>query len=1807
MMSLAFGTFSEFGISAVEFGLTWWLQSAILLLIGLLAAGWLRRRGPAAESMIYRVTLVAVLVSPLATPLLLLSGISLLNIDVQSRLASPATGEDSAASAWLTSSEDSVQSAPLLAQGEPGAVATYPADATSTRFSQVDGLMPADSVAHTTTRADDSEVSITPAPDEAMPRNHAGVMAATTALALWVVGALGFAARLILDVVRTEMLRRRSVRGDALAQEVCRDVASRLGVRSPQVLASPFLNSPCLLGHWRPAVLLPEETPATTYHEVFLHELAHLRRGDWLWNLLGYIARAMLWCQPLLWGLLRRNTVAAEEVCDDYVLQFGGSREGYLRQLVEIAQRTLPEPAMASVAMVSFQSALGGRVQRIVDTTRVLSTSTGRWFAGVSLLAMLLLTTSVGLIYVGQPLVAVGEEHNQADATAGEGQGATDDQSDLVEVSGIVLGPDGKPAPGAQVLAMRWLWAAGEAKVPLGRALTDRGGRFTVSFRKSQINRNIGQMDQWKNTSVIAVKSGSGPDAVSWRDLKDPADTTLRLAADDVPVEGEVVDLEGQPVAGVQVKVVGISKAKDNDLTPWIDAKKNGEDAYHAYRHLAGSVPEFDGFPQTKTDEQGRFQLRGLGHERVVHIVLEGPTIARTSFQVMTRPHDPITRTEGKYFAETVTTYGAKFRRTVSPTQVIRGVVRDAETRQPLAGVRMESWVFAGTRLAANRVLQTQSNADGSYELVGMPKGQGNVILANPQDGQPYLMREMDVPNPVGLGPVTVDIDLHRGVMIRGRITDKKTGEPVVARLHYLPFLENEFAQATPEFDEHGNTDGFQTRYESKPDGSFELVGLPGRAIVGVECIGRPYRTGVGVEKIEGRNEHGHYQTYNNPIIPSEKWPNTLVEINPEPDATSIDLEVQLDPGESLRISVADEAGTPLTDVDTSGLVPRGYEGEQAEASFLAIALSPDETRTIILHHKQRNLGQVIRVKADEKRRHVTLQPCATVQGQLVDSDGDPIVGVGIRVDLKPSGDFSRRLEPMTTDAEGRFLHRSIIPGTEYGLYAQGAAIGFKAVARKLEVKPGQAIDLGTLKLEGDEFVATGKAKVVPAEDSGQPVDAKAKQASGPGRRMQDRRPVTLASTSVARGRVTDPQGKPVASASILVIKETFGPMGPTGRTVTARATSDIHGKFRVPVATRTSMEDARLGGSTNILARKDGFGMGWQLIRPNAELDDVSIQLSAQKLIHGRLVDLEGQPLPGVMVRVIGLAAKRRGVELDAWHAKAKKNSAKVDMSFYLYAGQRQQPFVAFPSAASVSLQGVTEAAVAVTTQDDGTFTMSEIGEDQRVTLSVAGAGVATTFIGLVARDMEAVNMPTPDPRFATQKLYGAVFSYAAPRSRPVRGVVIDKTTRQPLSGVFVEVSQYGGSSLNVSGTEHAYTDNRGRFELTGLPARNGHVLAVQPGKQPYFRRRLQVPDGAALAPVEMTIQLQRGQWIHGSLTDGQTQKPITEGWVSYYPFLSNKHAEAYENFDAGRMSVGYANRDPIHDDGTYRVLGIPGRGIVVAGAKNGAIFQTQAGTDQIKGLYAPRNNDPKRMRLAVYHLIGLHDVHAVGEVNLLAQDEPARCNLVLQPYQRRQLAVLDDQGKPLTGFRATGHLPGDPNARNPLLGDAPKRSEPRFDVFGLNNGIPRTVSLRHDQKNIGLVTTLTDKQAPDELRLLPCGTIRGQVLDVDGSPAKGATAQLTVKTQRKSWNHFGSPSMEKQASEDDIMYLGSTPVREDGTFQFQAVPPGTAYQIAVYGQQGQILNTKTPRVIPGATIQLGKLRQTPTKREPPAGSSAA
>jgi len=182
-------------------------------------------------------------------------------------------------------------------------------------------------------------------------------------------------------------------------------LSDSMGVPIPAVMVSDEVRGPILVGVLHPAIVLPADLGRRDLDEgllrVLLHELAHLGRHDCLANLLGRVVCAVFSFQPLVWVLLHRMEMAADEVADDIVLSGGATGTAYARDLTDWAERYLPprRQAVAALGVVRFRSAVGRRVQRILDAARELTTGTTlSRVVAVSALAVVLTVLSVGVI-----------------------------------------------------------------------------------------------------------------------------------------------------------------------------------------------------------------------------------------------------------------------------------------------------------------------------------------------------------------------------------------------------------------------------------------------------------------------------------------------------------------------------------------------------------------------------------------------------------------------------------------------------------------------------------------------------------------------------------------------------------------------------------------------------------------------------------------------------------------------------------------------------------------------------------------------------------------------------------------------------------------------------------------------------------------------------------------------------------------------------------------------------------------------------------------------------------------------------------------------------------------------------------------------------------------------------------------------------------------------------------------------------------------------------------------------------------------
>jgi beta-lactamase regulating signal transducer with metallopeptidase domain len=206
-----------------------------------------------------------------------------------------------------------------------------------------------------------------------------------TLLGVWLGGALALMLRLFVGfAVGVRLLRTSRAVGDARWVRFCRSgVPSRLWRRAPELRESDAVRVPMTIGFVRPHVLLPatwREWSDDKVTSVLAHELAHARRGDFVWQLVGEVNLCFFWFHPVAWLLQRRLSLAAERACDDSAILAVGDHCVYARHLVDIARAL--EGRRGRVAAVGIPMAkpcqIRTRVEAILDRDRRLSDRLGR-------------------------------------------------------------------------------------------------------------------------------------------------------------------------------------------------------------------------------------------------------------------------------------------------------------------------------------------------------------------------------------------------------------------------------------------------------------------------------------------------------------------------------------------------------------------------------------------------------------------------------------------------------------------------------------------------------------------------------------------------------------------------------------------------------------------------------------------------------------------------------------------------------------------------------------------------------------------------------------------------------------------------------------------------------------------------------------------------------------------------------------------------------------------------------------------------------------------------------------------------------------------------------------------------------------------------------------------------------------------------------------------------------------------------------------------------------------------------------------
>jgi beta-lactamase regulating signal transducer with metallopeptidase domain/protocatechuate 3,4-dioxygenase beta subunit len=879
-------------------------------------------------------------------------------------------------------------------------------------------------------------------PEDATASSSARLSLPTWLCLIWVAGTMVTLMPLLAGLVGLVWLARKGQRvTDPAWTSLARNLGEQLGLKRPvTLLRCAGGTMPMTWGLVRPVVLLPEDAddwPIDRRRLVLLHELSHVQRRDCLTQLLAQIACALYWFHPLVWLAARQLRLERERACDDQVLLTGSRASDYAYLLLETARslRSPRCPGLATVAMAQ-RSHLEGRLLAVLDPKRPRRLVTRRKVVlALALMAALLV-----------PLAALHPwAHAEEKSKAAKPDKARPAAKDQVAVSGRVLNPDGKPVAGAKIAVLTYPEKSELIRNEmdlrfevLGQATADDKGRFHLKVPRSPPRQ---RPDYPLHSGQMLVTGKGYALGLHSFDLHAPkAEVVVRLKRERI-LRGRLIDLQGHPVKGVQVRLLAVMEKKEP--------------------HPAGvaqPTKKLSSWPQPWTaDDQGRFVVRGFAAEQQLTLTVNDDRFAAQVIQMGAGTKDS----------------SDKVTFTLPPAQLIEGRITYEDTGKPVASARV----------SYQNHTQTTTDKDGRYRLNPLTTSYGHsygpeMLYALPPEGEPYIGIIQELEKTKAAVKRKMDVALPRGVLVRGRVTEDVSGKPIAGAIVY--FFQQNAKRVNPK---KSLALGSVFTVSSNADGKFRIAVTSGRGHLVLEGPSPDYVPVVMGQNMLWNNKPGGGRWYAHAFVPL----HTKSKSNPK------EVAVKLRRGVTVHGRVIGPDGKPATGVQALTRLnvsarmfikyePRGMALPDSNFSFGSC--DPKVPEPVVFLDEKNQVGALVQLSGKQagKPLDVKLARCGSALARFVDVSGKPLEGFHPHIllvltpgperldplswqkgelagDSVPLGNFYRQHYGWGKDgpdAKGRVKYPALVPGVTYRIWSfqQGVTL------RDFTVKPGETLDL---------------------------------------------------------------------------------------------------------------------------------------------------------------------------------------------------------------------------------------------------------------------------------------------------------------------------------------------------------------------------------------------------------------------------------------------------------------------------------------------------------------------------------------------------------------------------------------------------------------------------------------------------------------------------------------------------------------------------------------------------------------------------
>ncbi len=239
-------------------------------------------------------------------------------------------------------------------------------------------------------------------------------------LAMWFAGVVFFLARFNVGLILAERMKSIATQAaPAELQRIFHNLKHRLGIeRTVKLAISALVQVPTLIGWLKPVVLIPVAcltglSPAQI-EAIFAHELAHIRRHDYLVSVAQSLVEAIFFYHPAVWWVSKQVRREREHCCDDLAVRISGDSLGYAKAL------SLLEEQRSSYPVVSLGANGGALVMRIRRLLGYEEAPAVPQLAGMTLLVVVIFAAGLGIDAFAHAQPATNNSSTAANAAASQ-------------------------------------------------------------------------------------------------------------------------------------------------------------------------------------------------------------------------------------------------------------------------------------------------------------------------------------------------------------------------------------------------------------------------------------------------------------------------------------------------------------------------------------------------------------------------------------------------------------------------------------------------------------------------------------------------------------------------------------------------------------------------------------------------------------------------------------------------------------------------------------------------------------------------------------------------------------------------------------------------------------------------------------------------------------------------------------------------------------------------------------------------------------------------------------------------------------------------------------------------------------------------------------------------------------------------------------------------------------------------------------------------------------------------------------------